>query len=67
MRFEMSESGVADIVVFDPVTVQDRATYERPNQTSVGMRHVLVNGRFVIRDAALDTKAFSGRAVRRAA
>jgi hypothetical protein len=52
---------------FDPVTVQDRATYERPNQTSIGMRHVLVNGKFVIRDGALDTKAFPGRAVRRAA
>jgi N-acyl-D-glutamate deacylase len=57
----------ADIVVFDPLTVQDRASYERPNQTSVGMRHVLVNGRFVIRDSALDTKAFSGRPVGRAA
>jgi N-acyl-D-glutamate deacylase len=57
----------ADIVVFDPATVQDRATYERPNQTSVGMRHLLVNGKFVIRDGELDTKAFPGRAVRRAA
>ena len=55
----------ADIVVFDPVTVQDRATYQRPNQTSAGMSHVLVNGTFVIRDGALDTKAFPGRAVRR--
>jgi N-acyl-D-glutamate deacylase len=55
----------ADIVVFDPLTVQDRASYERPNQTSVGMRHALVNGTFVIRDGALDTKAFPGRPVRR--
>lgn len=31
----------ADIVVFDPVTAQDMATYEQPNQTSVGMRDVL--------------------------
>jgi N-acyl-D-glutamate deacylase len=57
----------ADIVVFDPLTVQDRATYERPNQTSEGMRHVLVNGKFVIRDGVLDTKAFPGRPVRRTA
>ena len=55
----------ADIVVFDPVALRDRATYERPNQTSVGMRHVLVNGKSVIRDGALDTNAFPGRAVRR--
>ena len=55
----------ADIVVFDPVALRDRATYERPNQTSVGMRHVLVNGKSVIRDGELDTKAFPGRAIRR--
>jgi N-acyl-D-glutamate deacylase len=57
----------ADIVVFDPLTVQDRATYERPNQVSVGMKHVLVNGKFVIHDGVLDTNAFPGQAVRRAA
>ncbi len=34
----------ADIVVFDPATVTDRATYEHPNEHSVGMRYVLVNG-----------------------
>lgn len=55
----------ADVVVFDPATVQDRATYERPNQTSIGMRDVLVNGVFVIRDGALDTNAFPGQPVRR--
>ncbi len=56
----------ADITVFDPATVQDRATYERPNQTSVGVKYLLVNGAFVIRNAELDTKAFPGRPVRRA-
>jgi N-acyl-D-glutamate deacylase len=55
----------ADVVVFDPGTLQDRATYERPNQTSVGMRDVLVNGALVIRDGALDTDAYPGRPVRR--
>ena len=55
----------ADIVVFDPATVQDRATYERPNQTSVGMHDVLVNGTFVIRDGVLDRLAHPGQAVRR--
>lgn len=55
----------ADVIVFDPVTVQDRATYEHPNQTSIGMRDVLVNGVFVIRDGKLDAAAFPGRPVRR--
>ena len=55
----------ADIVVFDPATVQDRATYERPNQTSAGMRCVLVNGVYVIRDGELDKEVFPGRPMRR--
>ena len=55
----------ADIVVFDPATVQDRATYERPNQTSIGVKFLLVNGTFVIRNGELDTESFPGQPVRR--
>ena len=55
----------ADVVVFDLATVQDLATYDRPNQTSVGMRHVLVNDVFVVRDGELDVNAFPGKPVRR--
>ena len=55
----------ADVIVFDPETVADRATFKDPCQTSVGMKHVLVNGTFLIRDEQLDTEAFPGRAVRR--
>ncbi|SHK96285.1 N-acyl-D-amino-acid deacylase family protein [Hymenobacter psychrotolerans] len=40
----------ADIVVFDPTTVQDRSTFEQPHQYSVGMKYVLVNGRLTVRD-----------------
>ena len=55
----------ADVVVFDPATVRDRATYQRPNQTSVGVKYLLVNGAFVIRNGELESNAFPGRPVRR--
>lgn len=40
----------ADIVVFDPGTVIDRATYQDPHQFPAGIAHVMVNGRFTVRD-----------------
>ena len=55
----------ADVIVFDPETVADRATFENPTQTAAGMKHVMVNGTFLIRDEQLDTEAFPGRPVRR--
>ena len=55
----------ADVVVFDLATVRDRATYTAPNATSVGMKHVVVNGMPVIRDGELVRSALPGRAIRR--
>src|SRR5262249_18677068 len=40
----------ADIVVFDPETVADQASYSQSTRPSTGIRHVLVNGEFVVRD-----------------
>jgi N-acyl-D-aspartate/D-glutamate deacylase len=54
----------ADMVVFDPATVTDRATYEHPNEHSVGMRYVLVNGVPVIDKGAVVQGALPGTAIR---
>jgi dihydroorotase len=54
----------ADLVVFDPQRIIDRATYEQPAQYSAGMRGVLVNGKFVVRDGNVLDTATPGRPVR---
>jgi dihydroorotase len=54
----------ADLTVFDPARVIDRATYERPAQFSEGIRHVIVNGTFVVRDQQLVPNVTPGRPIR---
>jgi dihydroorotase/N-acyl-D-amino-acid deacylase len=54
----------ADVVVFDPDRITDVATFEKPNQLSVGMDAVLVNGVAVIKDGAA-TNALPGKVLRR--
>jgi N-acyl-D-amino-acid deacylase len=52
----------ADVVIFDPQTIADRATFENPHQLSVGMHHVFVNGTPVLKDGE-STGAKPGRAL----
>ena len=59
----LREGMFADVVVFDPDTVEDRATFEEPHQVSVGMTHVFVNGVQVLRNGE-HTGATPGRALR---
>jgi cytosine/adenosine deaminase-related metal-dependent hydrolase len=54
----------ADIVVFDPAAISDQASYAASTRPSAGIRHVLVNGSFVIRDGDIVAGALPGRPVR---
>ncbi len=50
-RGYLRQGAIADIAVFDPGRIRDRATYEDPHHYSEGVIHLLVNGRFAIRDS----------------
>ena len=63
-RGYLRAGAVADIAVFDGDRIRDRATYDRPRQYAEGTVHVLVNGRFAIRDGEA-TGALAGRPLRR--
>ena len=68
-RMHLADRGVlkagmwADVVIFDPATVRDRATFDDPNQLSEGMEYVLVNGVPVI-DQGKMTSALPGKVLR---
>src|SRR6516162_6216052 len=58
----LKEGMFADVVVFDPATITDHATFEKPHQYATGMKHVFVNGVQVIKDGE-HTGAKPGRAL----
>ena len=62
-RGEIKEGYFADVVVFDPETIQDHATFVEPHQYATGMVHVFVNGEQVLKDGE-HTGATPGRVVR---
>ena len=61
-RGQLKEGMFADVVVFDPATIGDRATFEKPHQYAVGMKHVFVNGQQVLKEGE-HTGAKPGRAL----
>jgi N-acyl-D-amino-acid deacylase len=63
-RGRIAEGAFADLVVLDPETVTDTATYEQPWSYAVGIQHVVVNGQVVMQGGAL-TQARPGRRLRR--
>ena len=62
-RGVLREGAYADVTIFDPATILDRATYERPAQLPTGVRHVWVNGVQGLDDGR-HTGAKPGRALR---
>jgi N-acyl-D-amino-acid deacylase len=62
-RGRLVKGKFADVVVFDPDSIQDHATYDKPHQLSTGVSHVLINGRFALRDGRA-TGSATGRVVR---
>ena len=62
-RGVLAPGAYADVVVFDPETIEDRATFAEPHQYAVGVRHVFVNGIHTLEDGE-HTGATAGRFVR---
>ena len=62
-RGTLTEGNIADIVIFDPATIEDRATFADPFHYPVGMRYVFVNGVAVLDDGEF-TRALPGRTIR---
>jgi N-acyl-D-amino-acid deacylase len=61
-RGRLKVGDFADVVVFDPATIQDHATYDRPHQLATGVEDVIVNGRFAL-EAGAPTADRPGRVV----
>ena len=68
-RVHLTDRGIlrpgmmADVTIFDPTTIRDLSTFEDPKQYSVGVKHVLVNGRRSVSDGAI-TSERAGRPLR---
>ncbi|MBP2637985.1 MAG: amidohydrolase 3 [Firmicutes bacterium] len=60
----LKESYYADVVIFNPDTVQDKATYEEPQQYSVGIQAVIVNGKVAL-EKGIHKEEFAGMTLRR--
>lgn len=69
-RLKLADRGLiavgkkADLAIFNPDAVQDNATFDSPHQFPIGIAHVLVNGRFAVKDGA-QTDVLSGKVLRR--
>ena len=65
-RGQVREGYIADLVLFDPVTIADRATFTEPHQYPVGIDYVIVNGKLAV-DGGKFSDVRAGRVLRRPA
>jgi N-acyl-D-amino-acid deacylase len=63
-RGELRQGAMADVVIFDPAAIQDRATYEKPYELATGMSWVIVNGQVAVADGT-PTAVLAGKVLRR--
>jgi N-acyl-D-aspartate/D-glutamate deacylase len=59
----LQEGADADIVVFDPLTISDRSTFQKPMEPSVGVHYLLVGGTLLIDEGKLMPEVFPGKAL----
>src|SRR5579864_710823 len=63
LKGRLQEGADADVVIFDPQTVTDRATYQHPMETSVGVEYLLVGGAMVVDKGKLIEGVFPGKVI----
>ncbi|MFY9561306.1 MAG: amidohydrolase family protein [Terriglobales bacterium] len=66
VKGRLQEGADADVVVFDPQTITDRATYQSPMEPSGGVRYLVVGGTLLVDQGKLVPEVFPGRALARA-
>jgi N-acyl-D-amino-acid deacylase len=64
-RGVLRKGAFADITVFDPETVRNRASFKQPHRFSKGIEYVLINGKPVLEDGRYDAEALAGQVIRR--
>jgi N-acyl-D-aspartate/D-glutamate deacylase len=63
LKGRLQEGADADVVIFDPQTVTDRATYQHPMETSLGVEYLLVGGAVLVDKGKLMEGVFPGKAI----
>jgi N-acyl-D-amino-acid deacylase len=66
-RGTIREGAFADLVVFDPMTIDDKTTYTEPTREPAGIDYVMINGQVVVDHGRFDAKTLAGQVIRRGA